>query len=192
MAWKTMELRLSNDPTSPGLLIHNGRLADPMNPFTKDLKKISGKRNKTDADFVEIAHLEFLGGLYWTEELGPHIPGMCLEASFKEAARKLKKGKLVESGVIINTDWPIEYDGPRDAEELWNDERFRLTVGVRVQRNRVMRCRPLFRDWAIAGTVGYEDTIINPAELKDIVKIAGSVIGLCEWRPKFGRYVPEF
>lgn len=46
------------------LLMHNGRLADPLDPLVKDIKKLSCKRPKTEADLERITKLEFLGSLY--------------------------------------------------------------------------------------------------------------------------------
>ena len=37
------------------LLCHNGQLADPLNDLVRQMKKISGKREKTDADLEELA-----------------------------------------------------------------------------------------------------------------------------------------
>jgi hypothetical protein len=37
------------------LLLHNGQTADPSNRFSKEMKKISGKRGKTDADFEQLS-----------------------------------------------------------------------------------------------------------------------------------------
>ncbi|CAO3452058.1 hypothetical protein [Azospirillum largimobile] len=36
------------------LLMHNGRLADPLDPLVKDIKKLSCKRPKTEADLERI------------------------------------------------------------------------------------------------------------------------------------------
>lgn len=44
---KELTVRLTGDPSCPGLLMLNGRLADPMAVQAKDLKETTGKRTKT-------------------------------------------------------------------------------------------------------------------------------------------------
>src|SRR5262249_49765792 len=58
-------LKLDGTAASGGspLVMHNERLADPLDPFARDIAKVSKKRNKTEADHLEIARLEFLGGM---------------------------------------------------------------------------------------------------------------------------------
>ena len=41
------------------LIMHNGQTADPLNPFSKAMKEISGKRKKTDTDYEAMANIEF-------------------------------------------------------------------------------------------------------------------------------------
>jgi len=50
------------------LLCHNGQTADPQNAYAKAMKAVSGKRKKTDADFDEMSRLEWLAGLYRSED----------------------------------------------------------------------------------------------------------------------------
>ena len=71
MSYQRMKFRLTG--VSP-LVKHNGRLANPWDPMAKALKAVAGERAKTDADFEELARIEFLGGLYVCEN-GPCIPG---------------------------------------------------------------------------------------------------------------------
>lgn len=49
------------------LLVHNARLADPLDPIVRQTKPISGKRSKTEEDHLELARLEFIGGLYYDQ-----------------------------------------------------------------------------------------------------------------------------
>ncbi len=46
----------------PILMMHNGRTKDPLDPYAKALKKLTGKRKKTDADYLEISRLEWEAG----------------------------------------------------------------------------------------------------------------------------------
>jgi len=45
------------------LLMHNSRLASPLDKYSKELKSISGKRKKTDEDHELMALIEARGSL---------------------------------------------------------------------------------------------------------------------------------
>lgn len=188
MDYKQLTFRLTG--VSP-LIVHNGQLANPLNRIAKEMKRVSGKRNKTDADFEELARLEFLGSLYVDANGEPCIPGEVIEAMLVEAAKKSKRGPQAKAGVVCEGNFPIIYDGPRKPDDLWADEKFRLVVGVKVQRNKVMRTRPIFREWACEISVDYAPVMMNGSTVAEIVRTAGSIIGVGDWRPKFGRFTAE-
>jgi len=169
------------------LIVHNGQLADPLNKFSKAMKAVTGKRKKVDADYEELARLEFLGGLYLKDQR-PYIPSVVLEAMMISAAKKLKKGNDFKSGMVIEDSPFIEYEGPTKPDDLWNDGRFRNVAGVKVSMARVMRTRPQFPEWALTFTVTYIEELLNRRDILEVAHIAGWQIGLCEWRPKFGRF----
>ncbi|EIM25758.1 hypothetical protein [Microvirga lotononidis] len=187
MQYQNLKFRLTG--VSP-LICHNGQLADPLNSIAKEMKKVSSKRAKTDADFEELARLEFFGGLY-LDNGEPVIPGEIVEAALVEAARKQKKGQQAKAGILSVGNFPIEYEGPRTVNELWADDRFRLTVGVKVQRNKVMRTRPIFRDWSCEISIDFLPGQLNRSEVEEMVRTAGTVVGIGDWRPKFGRFMAQ-
>jgi hypothetical protein len=119
-----MKIRMILEGTAP-LLCHNIRLADPFDPIVRAIKEISGKRKKTDEDLQRMERLEFEGGLY-LDENGPTMPGASIEKCLVEGARVTKQGKQVERGLIVTEmEIPLQYDGPRDVEGLWDDPQFR-------------------------------------------------------------------
>jgi hypothetical protein len=169
--------------------MHNSRLSNPLDPATKLLKKVTSKRTKTDDDHEEIARLEHMGSLYWDKDNGPYLPGDNIWRSLYDAAKKHKKGPRIKEGIFIKTDRnPIEYDGPRDLAGLWADESFRLMASVKVQTSRTMRCRPLFEGWATEAIGTLDVGVLDLAELKQIAETAGSLIGVGDWRPRYGRF----
>jgi hypothetical protein len=97
MAWMKVQYRLTGDAP---LLMHSGKLADPLSSVAKAIKQVSAKKAKTDADHERMATLEFAGSLYLDSELGPYIPGENIESSIYHAARKTKEGKLAASGLF--------------------------------------------------------------------------------------------
>lgn len=173
--------------TAP-LLMHNSRLSNPLDPATKALKKVTSKRQKTDDDHEQIARLEFAGGLYLDPDVGPFIPGQNIARCLVDGAKLTKMGVKVTRGVFISTDVnPLSYKGPRAEQSLW-DQGWRHMASVKVGTSRTMRCRPWFPEWAVQA-----EGVLDPAvlELDDLVTIAsnaGSLIGLGDWRPRFGRF----
>lgn len=172
------------------MLMHNGQTAAPLNKWAKAIKQISSKRKKTDADYEEMARLEFHAGLYMGEN-GPIIPSNNVEAMVIEAAKKSREGKIAKAGVFCNEHVSLEYEGPRTAEELWSDEDFRHVAIVRVQSSRVARTRPIFHKWEAVVKLSYEDTVTNLARVDDWMFIAGTQVGLGDWRPQHGRFEVE-
>lgn len=170
------------------LMPKNGQTADPLNPFAQAMKKVSGKRNKTDADHEELSRIEFLGSLYLDDAGKPCVPGENIEAMFREAARKIKKGQQAKSGIMSDGNWPIIYKGPKTADALWKEKNFVDRRGVVIGRVRVMRTHPIFRDWALEFDLTYDDSLLDDDEVTNIMEIAGRIVGLLDYRPKFGRF----
>jgi hypothetical protein len=184
-----INFRITIEGTAP-LLMHNGRLANPLDPAAKAIKRVSGKRQKTDADYEEVARLDHMGALYLDPDVGPYLPSDNIWKTLHKAAMKSKKGKKVEEGVFISSDVnPLAYRGPRDADGLWADENFRHLSTVVISRSRVPRCRPIFREWRVDADGILDPNVLELTELRDIATIAGQLIGLGDWRPRYGRFV---
>lgn len=175
--------------TTP-LLLHNARLSNPLDEIAKAMKRVTSKRTKTEEDHEELARLEHMGSLYFDTDLGPYLPGQNFERCLVDAGRITKSGKKIERGVFVESNInPLAYSGPRDFAGLWADENFRLSASVKVGTNRVTRTRPQFRKWAVEATGTYDPAIINLDELQEIAVTAGTMIGLGDWRPRYGRFV---
>lgn len=184
MAWEVVTYKLSS---SAPLILHSGQTADPLNKWAKAIKLISGKRKKTDADYLEMARLEFFAGLYMDKD-GPILPSMVIDALIVNSAKKSRDGMTAKSGVFCLEHARLEYDGPRTAEELWADESFHFSALVRVGTARVARMRPNFRDWLANVTVNFETSLVNPKQIYEWLVTGGTQVGLCDWRPQYGRF----
>ena len=184
MAWQTLKYKLTS---SADLIMHNGQMANPLNKWAKLMKQISSKRAKTDADFEEMARIEFLASLYMAAD-GPILPSYVLDATLINGAKKSKEGMSAKSGAFCLEHARLEYDGPRTADELWADERFRHVALVRVGTAKVVRTRPVFNEWSAVVSVNIETGIVNPARVDDWWAAAGTQVGLCDWRPQHGRF----
>jgi hypothetical protein len=183
--WKQVTVRLTG---TSALIMHNGQLADPLNEGVKAMKKISGKRSKTEADFEALARLEYQGSLYMDATGRPVIPSHVLESVIVNGAKKSKDGLKAKAGMFVEKNAVLEYDGPKDRDGLWADPNFRLVAAVVVSRARVMRTRPVFNEWAATVIINYDDTQVNEAQVLEWLKAAGTQVGIGDWRPKYGRF----
>src|SRR5262245_44962429 len=102
------------------LLMHNGRTADPLDVFSKAMKKLAAKRKKTDDDLAFLSNLEWWAGLYVSPRTGLEVDEACnvkavngvkivmpahvLESAIRAGARKLKMGKEFSAGVLVEGD----------------------------------------------------------------------------------------
>jgi hypothetical protein len=170
------------------ILMHNGRLADPINPFTLALAKLTSKKSKTLADHKAIAESEWMGGLYTDENARPCLPGEVIESCLVEGAKKQKLGKVAKAAIVVFGDFPLEYQGPKTVEALYADGGFSKRMAVRVGQARVIRTRPMFTKWGCTFDVQWDDTMIKDEDsLIEIVHSAG-LSGIGDYRPKFGRF----
>ena len=182
-------LKVTIDGIAP-LLMHNARLNDPLDPMSVAIRKITTKKSKekTQADLEMLARLEWEGGLYVDEENHPIIPGENLEGMIRDAAKKNRLGKQVLAGLMCDGVFRLKYDGPKSLDELWECGRFRDTRRAGVKGSGVMRTRPRFDKWGLSFTVSYMPDVLNKDSVIEAIKIGGRLIGLCDFRPKFGRF----
>lgn len=192
-----MQVTLHLDGLAP-LLMHNERLADPLDPFVQALSEVTGRRKKSIAEHEEIAHIEFLGGLYTTPPITyplngakakPCVPAWNVVRCLQDGAKRQKRGADVLRGIVpLTEDAVLRYEGPTDPEKLWKDGGFALRKSVGIQRNRTMRTRPFFTDWQAELDVEVDVTIFDLHTLRKAWKDAGTYSGLGDMRPVYGRF----
>jgi hypothetical protein len=187
MECESIELRLVG---TKRLIMHCGRLADPLDPATKALARLTGKRAKTEADHLEIARAEWNGGL-WLDGGRPCIPLEALIGTFVGAAKTRKRGDEAKAGLVVVENAIIDYRGPRDLDELWSDPAFRLRTGVRVRGARTMRTRPVFDEWSVRFTAQYLPSLLDQEEIIELYRVAGFMKGIGDWRPINGAFEVE-
>jgi hypothetical protein len=174
------------------LLMHNIRLANPMDEHTQALGEYTKKRAKTLADHEMISKLEFEGGIYHDANIGPYVPGAWLDKNIEEGGRGEKLGKTIRASVKCTAEYiPLVYSGPRDVEKLYKNAKFVDRRAVGVGPSRTIRTRPVFDDWSLEVSFFYEDESVNPAALMRAIRRAGSMVGLGDYRPRYGLYDAE-
>lgn len=187
-----MKVRLSLEGSAP-LLMHSARGVDPLDPVVKQIKAITAKRKKTEEDMETVARLEFEVSMYYLDSVGPFIPGVNVEKCLVEGGRITKSGKNVERGLfVLDNACPLLYNGPRDIEGLWSrPTEFRSMMAVGVGGRKIMRCRPIFHEWSIECEAEVDTSVLNIGELEGIAVHAGSMVGLGDFRPRYGRFITK-
>jgi hypothetical protein len=177
------------------LVMHNGLMADPTNPLVRRIKEITSKGSKklTDADYEERDRLEWDAGLYWDTKDGLIMPSDNIERCIQLGAQKSRIGKDVQAAVFCATPHAvINHAGPKDKDKLYADPRYTLRKGVAVQKSRIIRIRPMIpTEWSMTFDIEFDEGIVNPKNLLKAMADAGSLVGIGDWRPKFGRFLVE-
>lgn len=180
--------RIAITGTQP-LLLHNSRLSNPLDPYARRMAEIHGKRKKTTEDYEELARREWLGSLYYEPDAGIYLPDGNIERALLDSARMSRQGKTIERGVFITTPRNTIMNVAPDAlVKMADDENMRMLASVKVGMQRVMRCRPMLRTWAVEADGVVDETLLDPIELQRIAARAGRLVGLGDWRPRYGRF----
>lgn len=186
---KTLRFKITG--ASP-LLMHDDKTANPLNEYSKKMKAITSKRKKTDDDLLELAKIEWEASLYYTEDKGYFIKGDCFAASFLAAAKSKKLGTAFKQSVSIPEDPMLVFPQMKlSPDKLFEKSQYVDMRTVKVMRNKVMRCRPIFNEWSCEVMLFYDETRLDEAEIEQIVEYAAQYIGVCDYRPKYGRFTAE-
>ena len=186
------------------LLMHSSQTANPMNIYTKAIKAISSKRQKTDDDYERLARIEWEAGLYFDEEGHIAIPGYVMEAALRRGATANKRGRAIDVGARVAEEYiRLRFPGDdirRDArpetiddipsaslERLFVPEHIDSRI-VNVDRKRIMRTRPRFDTWSCEFSVIYRPDKIDERHLVESITVAGDQVGICDFRPRYGLF----
>lgn len=172
------------------LIMHSCKCVNPLHPIAKELKKYTSKKNKTEEDLNIISDLEWKAGAYWDDEIGLYIPGENVEATIQNGAKVNKKGKDIQKYVDVKDLYiPFNYGENLTLDELVSKYEYRDTRPMNVQRSKVIRTRPRFDQWNITFTLVYNEDKIDLDTIVNAIEYAGQYVGLCDSRPKYGKFV---
>lgn len=172
------------------LIMHSCKCVNPLHPIAKELKKYTSKKNKTEEDLNIISDLEWKAGAYWDDEIGLYIPGENVEATIQNGAKANKKGKDIQKYVDVKDLYiPFNYGENLTLDKLVSKYEYRDTRPMNVQRSKVIRTRPRFDQWNITFTLVYNEDKIDLDTIVNAIEYAGQYVGLCDSRPKYGKFV---
>ena len=84
---------------------------------------------------------------------------------------------------------PFNYGENLTLDELISKYEYRDTRPMTVNRNKVMRTRPRFDKWNITFNLMYNEEKIDLDVILNAMEYAGQYVGLCDSRPKYGKFV---
>ena len=189
--------------TSP-LLCSNVQSSDPLGEGSKQKAFFSSKKKKNEEDHRALRTLDWLFSGYWGTQGEvtlnesqntvdfegfsiPTLPGANFQRCLRNAATKWKLGKDVLRSVVVSNDPEIEYEGSKDAVELFNSRSPKFQLAAFTSRG-VWVNRLMFPVWKATYRLTVDDEILSVSQLKQIITMAGKAEGLGTWRPRHGRF----
>lgn len=117
------------------------------------------------------------------------LPAQNLESCLVAGARKggLKRGRGSLAPYLEATVFCEERHLPFGTKE---PDGIHEVMGVRGGSAVIIR-RPIINEWTVNGTFLVADDRMDPAQIKSALEEAGLLVGLCDWRPKYGRFIVE-
>jgi hypothetical protein len=185
---KILRFKFSGDAP---LLMHSERGANPLDPGVIAHKQLTSKKKKTDEDLLAIAWSEFQLAIYYDEKIGPYLPAQNIDRCIQIGAQANKLGKkFASSARCVDDKIPLLYEGPRGVKSLY-DSGFVDVRSAGIMRARIMRVRPIFREWSAEFDFAYDENEIEEGNVILAAETAGRLIGICDYRPRFGRFSVE-
>lgn len=172
------------------LIMHSCQCVNPLHPISKKLKEYTSKRKKTEEDLQMISDLEWEGGLYWKDDIGLYIPAENIEATIRNGAKVNRKGSDIEKYFDVQTMYaPLDIGEKYTKDSLKADYQFRDVRQMNVMRAKITRTRPRFDMWKTTFIASYNEEYIDLDTIVKAVEYAGNFVGLCDSRPKYGKFV---
>jgi len=203
MALKFFQVTLNSEGP---LLCSNVASSDPLGEGAKQKAFFHTKKKKNDEDHRALRTLDWLFSGYWNK-IGkifvdesentvefegfadPLLPGANFQRCLRNAATKWKLGKDVLRSVVVTNDPLIEYDGPKDALDMYYPENSSWNFQLAAFTSRgVWVNRLKFPTWKVTYDLTVDDEILSIQQLKRIIAMAGKAEGLGTWRPRHGRF----
>jgi len=201
MAIRTLELTVAGNS---GLLLSNVSNSDPLGEGAKQKSFFSSKKKKSDDDHRSLRILDWIFSGYWRKQgtieidesennVGfdgfsiPYLPGANFQRCLRNAATKWKLGKDVLRSVVVINNPDLEYEGPKDAVEMFNHRNPKFQLSSFTARG-VWVNRLLLPDWCATFQLTLDDEILGVDQLRRIANMAGKAEGLGTWRPRYGRF----
>lgn len=188
---KTLKVKVTG--VTP-LMLNNPQTVNPFNEFSKQLSPLTSKRKKTEDDLLEISRIKFLSSLYLAMDGKTYIiPAEHFERSLIDAAKEKKLGKKFERSMNIFTDGVLDFpDKDKTPIQLFELGKYVDVRAVGIKNSKITTTRAIFPEWSTEVTVSFDETQIDPKDVKDAFEVAGLRYGVGTFRRKYGKFQVEF
>ncbi len=203
MSIRTLQVTVNG---TAGLLCSNVAYSDPLGEFQPMKAFFTDKKGKAKTEGVHraVRTLDWLFSGYWRNEgnvavdeaenavgfenfANPYLPGANLQRCLRNAATKWKLGKDTLRAIVVTNNPDIDYDGPKDAVEMFNNRSPKFQLCSFTNRG-VWVNRLYIPDWSAQFELTLDDEIMGTDQLRRIANMAGKSEGLGTWRPRYGRF----
>jgi len=203
MSIRTLQVTVNG---TAGLLCSNVAYSDPLGDFQPMKAFFTDKKGKAKTEGVHraVRTLDWLFSGYWRNEgnvavdeaenavgfedfANPYLPGANFQRCLRNAATKWKLGKDTLRAIVVTNNPGIDYDGPRDAVEMFNSRSPKFQLCSFTRRG-VWVNRLYIPDWSAQFELTLDDEIMGTDQLRRIANMAGKSEGLGTWRPRYGRF----
>jgi hypothetical protein len=180
------------------ILMANPQCVDRFNPFTREIARINAKKTRrTDEDYKMLADLEVRSKVHWDGDLGVFVPSTWLMAALCKNAftlKKISKDKIRGSVFPVESKIKLIYssmDRVKTLDDVVGNTEFRYNMNVKQGQVRIMKSMPIFKNWSFEAELEFENTQVDPTDLKAILEYSAKYGGFGDFRPTFGRAVAE-
>ena len=174
------------------MLLHNGRLADPRDPYVRQIKRLTSKKQKTLEDLDEIMFNEARASAYETPSGHLGLPTANVWRCLWDASKLNRLGTKVKMGVIYEMGEvsPLKINGKIvNVDTYTGNEDHIFSSIVVVQRVRTTRSRCLVHPgWKSTHEFEILDDVLNVDQLNPTFSRMGRLMGIGDWRPLYGQF----
>jgi hypothetical protein len=159
------------------------------------MKEEPNETSKKKSGVIDYSQ-EWIKSLYWNEEIGIYQPAIHIEGAMIKAATNFqipgKRGKtykdIFKSAVFVRPDY-IPFGMKGEPKKLLEQGKFDVDLRpVVVQKSRVERARPMFRNWGLKLQIEIQDEQVPEEVIKEVLDHAGKFCGIGDFRPRYGRF----
>jgi hypothetical protein len=172
------------------MLQHNGRLANPLDPWTRRLAALTRKRSKTDEDLSQILWTEARGACWETPDGTLGIPLAAVWRCIYDAAKAYKRGEDIKRALSFeDATAPLLVAGaPVACDEFLTEKGHIDYRPVKIAGRKTMRARPRVWEWSARVELTLLTDVLDVRDLSPILERAGRLVGIGDWRPIYGTF----
>jgi hypothetical protein len=175
------------------------RAKNVLDPLTiRHAELTHGKHKGLPDVMAQARQIELELSCYVDAEQRVVLPSVNLQTCIREGASLLAKGgQSVERGLLVMGDPPLLVDGKvltvQDILErpICQYHSFvRRGTGSGKSKPSILIARPVFGPgWEATFELSLQPGVISPEQAKAFIAASGALIGLGNWRPRYGRFV---